>query len=413
MNNRVGRFATLAISLLTVSLRPSAFSQFRPTLNINCGRSDSLAAVASNAFPNTLINIKGTCAGPINITTSGIQIKAVGIASINGGGKDAVTITGAQRVTLTGLAITGGINGIVAQSGADVLLQNDTVSSNTASGVVALANSGVTVTGGSTQNNGLFGIDVEATSALVVTGSYSIAGNGVFGINVNNGSSLTLTAASLSVTGNTLGIQLGTNASGFVDGQSTLDASRNLSDGITIVSGSHMVDFGGTITAGTNSIHGISLNSKAGLDLDAGSQVNASGNGSDGVHLEQSSVMTIFNNPNFSGNPGITTLTTSGQGGNGVSLLTGSKILVDNYARINSFLNQNSGVVLDDGSSLSFGHTIPIPATAQSSIQANHAASAALTFGSRLTYLPSVTFDSIVCDASSLVRGPGNTTCPH
>jgi phosphotransferase system IIA component len=52
-------------------------------------------------------------------------------------------------------------------------------------------------------------------------------------------------------------------------------ANQNLSDGITIVSGSHMVDFGGTIQTISNTIHGISLNSKAGLDLDAGSQVTS------------------------------------------------------------------------------------------------------------------------------------------
>jgi hypothetical protein len=58
-----------------------------------------------------------------------------------------------------------------------------------------------------------------------------------------------------------------------------------------------MVDFGGSIVASGNGINGISLNSKAGLDLDAGSQVQASNNSADGVHLEQLSVMTIFNNP--------------------------------------------------------------------------------------------------------------------
>ena len=42
----------------------------------------------------------------------------------------------------------------------------------------------------------------------------------------------------------------------------TLLANQNFSDGITIVSGSHVVDFGGTIQTISNAIHGISLNSK-------------------------------------------------------------------------------------------------------------------------------------------------------
>ena len=309
MHNRTRSFAAFALSLLTLGLAAPAFAQLRFTINVNCSRGDSLAIVAAIALPNTVINIKGACTGPISITTNGIQLNAVGAASINGGGKDAVTITGAQRVTLTGLSINGGDNGIVAKNGAQVLLQNDTVSGNAQTGISVLANSSVTVTGGSSQNNGLFGIDVEATSALVVTGSYSITGNAVFGIDVNNGSSLTLTAANLNVSQNTLGIQLGTNASGFLDGQSTLIANQNFSDGITIVSGSHVVDFGGTIQTLSNAIHGISLNSKAGLDLDAGSQVTSEFNGGDGVHLEQESEFTVFNNPNFSGNPSTTILT--------------------------------------------------------------------------------------------------------
>jgi hypothetical protein len=40
-----------------------------------------------------------------------------------------------------------------------------------------------------------------------------------------------------------------------------------------MVSGAHMVDFGGSIVASGNGINGISLDSKVGLDLDAASQV--------------------------------------------------------------------------------------------------------------------------------------------
>jgi len=412
MCNCKRRLAGLAVPLLTVGLAAPAFGQFHLTINVNCNHGESLAAVAANVFPNTIINVRGACTGPINITASGIQLRAIGAASINGAGKDAVTVTGAQHVAITGFTISGGRNGVVAQNAAQVLLQNDTVSGNGLSGIVGLANSSITVTGGSSQNNFLHGIDIEATSSLVVTGAYSLTGNAVFGININNGSSLTLTAAALSVTANTLGIQMGTNAAGFLDGQSTLVASQNFSDGITIVSGSHMVDFGGAITANGNSIHGISLNSKGGLDLDAGSQVTASSNTGDGVHLEQSSVMTIFNNPNFSQNPGVTTLTASGNAGNGLSLLTGSKILVDNFAAVNSTANQRYGAALDDGSSLSFGQTIPVPSTVQSTITGNSLKGLLLTFGSHLTYQGNVTFDTYSCDATVLVRG-GAITCPH
>ena len=409
MFDRFTPIAAFAATLL--SLSAPAFGQLRPTINLNCGRGESLAAAVAIAIPNTLINIKGACTGPVTIGTDGLQLNAVGTASIHGGGKDAVTIVGAKRVTLTNLSITGGGNGVVAENGAQVQLQGDTVSGNKQSGIVDEAGSSVTVAGGSSGSNAVHGIDVEATSALVVTGSYSITGNGVFGINVNNGSSITLTAANLMVTQNTLGVQLGTNASGFVDGQSTLQANQNFSDGITIVSGSHVVDFGGTIQTLSNAIHGISLNSKAGLDLDACSQVTSDSNQGDGVHLEQNSELSIFNNPTFSGNPNATVLQLQGNLGNGVDLLTGSRMMDDNFAQVVIQQNGLAGIAADDGSSVSFGQTIPV-STVTSFITQNNP-DIRLTFGSRLTYLNNDAFLVLNCDATTLVRGPGNFTCPR
>jgi hypothetical protein len=402
-------FLAFAASLPCLAAPVSA--QFRPTINVNCARNDFLAAAVANALPNTLINIKGTCAGPITVTANGLQLNAVGAAAINGNGKDAVTITGAQRVTLSGLTITGGNNGVVARQGAQVTLQNDSVSANSLSGIVALASSSITVTGGSSQGNSVHGLDIEATSALVVTGSYSISGNGVFGININNGSSLTLTAANLNVTQNTLGIQLGTNASGFLDGQSTLIANQNFSDGITIVSGSHVVDFGGTIQTVSNGIHGISLNSKAGLDLDAGSQVTSNSNMGDGVHLEQESELTVFNNPNFSGVATATLLTASGNSGSGISAQTGSHVLDDNYAAIVAQQNLIFGIFADDGSSVSFGQTITVSGV--TSFITQNTRDLQLTFGSRFSSVSNVVFTTYVCDATVFIRGASGVTCPH
>ena len=400
----------LSIALSLLSLAAPARADKSPA-RVNCSAGQSLAAAVANADPNSIITITGTCAGPIYINTNGLQLKASGGAGISGGGKDAVTITGAQRVTLEGLSITGGSNGVVAQNGAQLLLENVSVSNNAVSGIVALGASSITVTGGSSQSNAVHGLDIEASSALIVTGKYSVTGNGVFGVNINNGSSLTLTSATLNLLQNTLGIQLGTNASGFLDGKSTLVASQNFSDGITIVSGSHVVDFGGVIQTNSNAIHGISLNSKAGLDLDAGSQVTSSSNGGDGVHLEQSSELTIFNNPNFSGNPTATLLTVASNKGNGVNALTGSRVLDDNYAAIQSTANALAGLSADDGGSVAFGQTISV--TGVQTLVSGNNPDVRLSFGSRLTYISNDSFGGVTCDATSLIRGPGAGACPH
>jgi hypothetical protein len=411
MPDRTRLFPAFAVSLLTIAVAAPAFSQSRPTINLNCGRGESLATAAATAYPNTLINIKGACTGPINIATNGVQINGVGTASINGGGKDTVTVTGAQRVTLSGLSITGGGNGLVAQNGAQVLLQNDAVEHNTVSGIVALANSSITVNGGGSHANSVHGLDIEASSSLAVTGSYVVSGNGVFGINVNNESSLSLQAANLTVTQNTLGIQLGTNASGFLDGQSILLANENFSDGITIVSGSHVVDFGGTIQTLSNAIHGISLNSKAGLDLDAGSQVTSEFNQGDGVHMEQNSELSIFNNPTFSGNPNATLLNVQSNLGNGIDLLSGSRVMDDNFALVVDQQNGLAGIAADDGSSVSFGQTIPV-SNLVSFISGNNP-DIKLSFGSHFTFLSNDAFTIVSCDATSLIRGPGGFSCPR
>jgi hypothetical protein len=387
----------------------AAFAQSTPALTVDCSRGQSLQSALRLAPPGSTIIVKGICAGPFTITTDGLQLDGQATATLNGGGKDTLTINGAHGVVLTGLTITGGNNGVV-ENAAQATLSNDAVEQNAATGIVSQSDSSVTVSGGSTSQNGLHGIDVEASSSLTVTGNYASTGNGVFGVDVNNGSSLTLTAAALSVSGNALGVQLGTNASGFLDGLSSLNSSNNLTVGLTMVSGAHMVDFGGAITASGNGINGISLDSKAGLDLDAASQVQTSNNAADGVHLEQMSVMTIFNIPQFSGTSGTTTLTAQGNQGDGINELTNSEILVDDFAALQVTGNTSAGLSLDDGSSLAFGQSVPGVTGVQSRVTGNHP-DLSLSFASRITTIANDTIGKIVCDRTSLARGP--ITCPR
>ena len=148
--------------------------------------------------------------------------------------------------------------------------------------------------------NGLHGLDVQTGSAATAMGTLTVNANQVFGINVN-GSSMTLSQATVSATGNALGIQIATNANAFLaDADSVINAVNNLATGLTIVSGARLVSFGGTINATGNPGVGVSVNSKAGLDLDAASTLNTSNNG-DGLLVQQNSVMTVFNTPQFSG----------------------------------------------------------------------------------------------------------------
>ena len=400
------------LTLLCAStLCATAFAQFNGTIHVDCSRGESLQTAITFALPGTTIGVKGNCMGPVSIITPGLQINGGGTASINGAGRDAVTINGAPRVVLAGLTVSGGNNGVVAENNAQVALQNLTVKNNALTGIVVENNSSATVNGGSSSGNGLHGVDIESTSSMIVNGSYASTGNAVLGVEVNNGSSLNLVAASLTATGDVVGVQLGTNAGGFLDGLSSINASNNFAIGLTMVSGAHMADFGGTIAANGNGLQGIALDSKAGLDLDAGAQVQASNNGGDGVHLEELSVMTIFNTPQFSGSSATTTLTAQGNQANGINMLTNSAIFDVNYAALQVSGNSGPGIALDDGSSISFAQSVPVSGV-QTKVTGNHP-DIALTFASRLTTLANDTVGTVSCDASSLIRGPLAITCPH
>jgi len=363
------------------------------------------------APPESILSIFGTCIGAVTIIKDGLKLDGNGSAVVTAPNADVITIVGAKRIELNHLTVTGGINGVVAENNTHVSMQGTSISGNVVTGLLLEGNSSATINGASVSNNGVFGIDVEASSSLIATGASSVVGSGVFGVQVNNGSSVTLVNANLQLHQNTLGMQLGTNGSGFLDGTSTLDASNNFADGLTIVSGSHVVNFGGSIVSSGNGIHGISINSKAGLDMDAGSKVTVQNNGQDGVHLERASSMTIFNNPVFSGNQGTSTLTATGNQGVGVNLQTNSGILVSNYAAIQSTSNAQAGVAGDDGSSLSFTQTIQVMGV-QTNITGNNP-DLLLTFGSRLSLLANDAYGTAHCDATVLARGPNAPLCPQ
>src|SRR5215472_4343676 len=94
----------------------SAVAQFNGTIYVNCAHGESLQTAINFSLPGTTIVVKGACTGPVSIITPGLKLDGKGTGSINGAGHDAVTINGAQRVTLAGLTITGGNDGVVVEN---------------------------------------------------------------------------------------------------------------------------------------------------------------------------------------------------------------------------------------------------------------------------------------------------------
>ena len=369
----------------------------------DCNRGISLQAAINFSLPGETLQLSGTCAGPITITAKNLTLSTRNGAIIDGGGKDAITVNGPARVTLSGLTIQHGNNGVLGAAGAQLKIVNSAIQNNKLNGIFLEGGSSATLSGSSTDQNGNNGLDAEASSSVILTGKYESEGNGVFGVNINGSSSLTFTQAQVTVAKNILGIQIGTSASSFIsDSATTITVKDNVTTGLTIVSGAHMVAFGGNIRTTGNGVHGVSIDSKAGLDLDAAALLISSENKQDGIHLEETSVLTLFNTPAFSGAPGITTINTSNNGMNGVSVLTGSNLTVIHQASVNSTRNMLDGIAADNGSAVTL---------VGSNISGN-ANDIVLSFGSRGDITTS-TIGTLTCDASVLLRGDTGRTCPR
>ena len=395
------RYSTMVNLGIALFAAAPAFAEQPP---LDCGKQSLASAVAATHQKDKDVTIRftGVCAGPIVIQTDGVTLEGVDQAVVDGGGQDAVTVAGANRVALSRLEVRNGANGIVATNGAHLALTDVSVAGNSGSGIAVGGGSSAVLTDVSTAENGLHGLDVQGGSALTVHGTLTATGNGVFGINVN-GSAMTISQASVTAANNVLGIQIGTNANAFLaDRDSTITANNNLATGLTVVSGSQLVSFGGAITATGNAGVGASVNSKSGLDLDAGSTLTLTNNG-DGLLVQTGSVMTVFNTPQFSGAPGFSTIDARNNTRTGVRVLTDARLTLVNQARLVSGQNGTVGFVADNG----VGITL-----VNSTVTGNTVLDVQLTFGTRAD-LRTFTFGSYTCDNTVLIRGTSLITCPH
>lgn len=387
---------TLGLSVCLIAGSTAAFADKPP---LDCGKK-SLAVAVANANSGDVIDFTGVCQGPV-VVTAGVTLAGIGTAIIDGAGHDALTVAGAGGVSLTNIEVRNGVNGIIGVNGAHITISNVNVHDNFVFGISLQTSSSAVLTSVTISKNGVHGLDLQTGSAATISGAFTSSQNRVFGINVN-GSSLTFSRATATISGNALGIQVATAANAFInDSQTVINVTNNFAVGLTVVSGAHMVSFGGTINASGNPVAGVSVNSKGGLDLDAGSQLNVANNG-DGVLIQENSVMTVFNNPQFSGVPGFSIINAHNNQNNGVLLQNGSTLTLSNQAKVISTQNA-TGLVADNGAGLTL---------VNSSLTANTVKDLQLTFGSRVD-LKTLTFGTYSCDATVLVRGTSGITCPH
>jgi hypothetical protein len=387
---------TFWLSACIIAGATTAFADKPP---LDCGK-HSLAEAVAGAASGETISFTGICKGPVVVATDGLSLNGVGSAVIDGAGQDALTVAGADRVSLNGIEVRNGVNGIVGVNGAHLALKSVNVHDNIVFGISLQTSSSALLSSVTITRNGVHGLDLQTGSAATISGTFTSSQNRVFGVNVN-GSSLTFSRATATISGNALGMQVATAANAFInDSQTVVNVTNNLATGLTVVSGAHMVLFGGTINASDNPLAGVSVNSKGGLDLDAGSQLNAFSNG-DGVLIQESSVMTVFNNPQFSGVPGFSTINTHNNLKSGLRVQNGSILTLSNQAKVIGMQNV-TGLVADNGAGVTL---------VNSTLTSNSAKDMQLTFGTRAD-LATSTLGTYSCDATVLVRGMG-LTCPH
>jgi hypothetical protein len=396
-------FQTLGVSLCLFAGASTAFADQPP---LDCSKK-SLAAAVSSAGSGDSIRFTGICTGQVVVRTDNLTLTGVGTAIIDGGGKDAVTVAGAHGVVMSSFEVHNGTNGILGVNGAHIAITSVSVHDNFVFGISLQTASSAVLTNVTISHNFVHGLDLETGSAATITGSFSSSANKVFGVNVN-GSSLTFAKAMATISGNAVGMQVATSGNAFLnDANTVLNVTGSLADGLTVVSGAHMVSFGGTINSSGNALNGVALNSKAGLDLDAGSQLNTFNNGTvntgDGLLLQEGSVMTVFNIPQFSGAPGYSTVNSHNNRGNGVRVLGASTFTLSNQAKVVSMQNGASGFVADNGIALTL---------VNSTLSGNTAKDLTLTFGTRAD-ISSTTLGTYSCDATVLTRGPVVLSCPH
>ena len=131
--------------------------------------------------------------------------------------------------------------------------------------------------------------------------------------------------------------------------------------------------------------------------------LNSSGNKLDGVALQENSVMTVFNIPQFSGVPGFSTVNSHDNAGNGIRVQNGSTLTLSNQAQVMSTKNGGAGVLADNGAGITL---------LGSTVTGNTMKDLQLTFGTRAD-LRTITFNTYSCDATVLVRGGSSVLCPH
>lgn len=386
----------LSISTIFLVINPIAAE----TLSVYCDKGDLLNDTISMANSDDVIEVSGMCREAITIQTDGLTINGAEGTVIDGSSRSiALTVDGAQRVAINGMVIRNGIHGVLGKQNASFKMSDMVVKDNAVMGIRLEGGTSLEIQDSKVKNNNVFGVDIDRASEIMVTGRFVSKDNGVFGMIFSTNSSGTFKNAEVIVKNNVLGIQVGLNSSlNIADAETVVKVKDNQSTGLTVVSGSSLLVFEGKIIATNNQFnHGVSVNSNSSIDLDRGGTIISKYNGQDGIKLENS-IINLFNMPGQAGS----NIIVKNNGRHGIGAFTESVVDLSSDSFIKSRNNEVSGLLVDNGSTARI---------INSKIRHNGSNDIELSFGTRAD-LTNNTADNIVCDASVLIRGDMDITCP-
>ena len=159
----------LRVSLVLFCVLAGATAAYAADV-LDCSKKSLADAVQAAGNKNSVISFTGVCAGPIVIAIDGLTLKGIGTAIIDGGGQDAVTLSGASRVSLIDIDVTNGSIGIVARNGAHVNLSGVNVHDNSSYGILLQTASSGILSNVSAHGNGT-GVVADDGVSLWIMGS--------------------------------------------------------------------------------------------------------------------------------------------------------------------------------------------------------------------------------------------------
>jgi hypothetical protein len=304
------------------SIASTAEAQGGRTRVVGCNRGHSLADAVAKSRPGDVVEVRGVCSEPIEITTDGITIEGYGKSVLRGTGEGPpaelaalITVTGARNVVISGMRLhSGNGGGILVQRGGAAVVRDSVVEDNLGTGIAVAEGSTVQVIDTVSRRNAL-GLDVFTGSSAVLKGAVHLSENLASGAEVNGQSILEIRGADVEACDNG-GNGIGAGSSqivlfGFAETQvpgSTLTVCRN-SRGMALPDSSFEV-LGGQFFGSAANVVTVSDNEQAGIWCPQGCSISSpvatarfviSGNAT-GLELGQGSLATLIGGLEVSGN---------------------------------------------------------------------------------------------------------------